>query len=372
MDFAFSETQTAVADLAKKIFEQRLTPAALKAVDADPAHFDRKTWRELATTGLLGTAIPETYGGSGQGLMELFALMQEAGAAVAPMPLWATLVLGALPILEFGNDEQKKRLLPRVATGEAFLTAALAEPDSDAPTRLATSARADGASWKLTGVKTCVPAASIAERILVPATTGAGKIGMFLVSPTATGVTLTPQITTTGEVQFRVVLDGATVEAADVLGETSGGAAILDWLIARATVALCAMELGVAERALRMTASYTTTREQFERPIATFQAVSQRAADAYVDVEAVRVATWQAAWQLSAGLAANEAVSTAKYFAAYSGHRVVFAAQHLHGGMGFDLEYPLHRYYLWSKQIELTLGSGSVHLAKLGHALAAE
>ncbi len=372
MDFAFSETQAAVADLAKKIFEQRLTPAALKAVDADPAHFDRKTWGELATTGLLGTAIPETYGGSGQGLMELFALMQEAGAAVAPMPLWATLVLGALPVLEFGNDEQRKRLLPRVAAGEAFLTAALAEPDNEDPTHLATTARADGASWKLTGVKTCVPAASIAERILVPASTGAGKIGMFLVSPTAAGVTLAPQITTTGEVQYRVTLDGATVAATDVLGETSGGAAILDWLIARATVALCAMELGVAERALRMTASYTTTREQFERPIATFQAVSQRAADAYVDVEAIRVATWQAAWQLSAGLVANEAVSTAKYFAASSGHRVVFAAQHLHGGMGFDLEYPLHRYYLWSKQIELTLGTGSVHLARLGHALAAE
>src|SRR5271170_5290965 len=124
MDFAFSETQTAVADLAKKIFEQRLTPAALKAIDADPAHFDRKTWGELATTGLLGTAIPESYGGSGQGLMELFALMQEAGAAVAPMPLWATLVLGALPVTEFGSDEQRARLLPRIVAGEAFLTTA--------------------------------------------------------------------------------------------------------------------------------------------------------------------------------------------------------------------------------------------------------
>jgi alkylation response protein AidB-like acyl-CoA dehydrogenase len=173
-------------------------------------------------------------------------------------------------------------------------------------------------------------------------------------------------------VQYRVTLDGAAVAANDVLGDSSRGAAILDWLVARATVALCAMELGVAERALRMTASYTATREQFERPIATFQAVSQRAADAYVDVEAIRVATWQAAWQLSAGLPALEAISTAKYFAAASGHRVVFAAQHLHGGMGFDLEYPLHRYYLWSKEIELTLGSASVHLAKLGKALAAE
>lgn len=119
-----------------------------------------------------------------------------------------------------------------------------------------------------------------------------------------------------------------------------------------------------------MTASYTTTRHQFERPIATFQAVSQRAADAYVDVEAIRVTTWQAAWRLEQDLPAAEAVSTAKLFAAEAGHRVVYAAQHLHGGMGFDVEYPLYRHYLRSKQIELTLGSASVHLARLGQALA--
>jgi alkylation response protein AidB-like acyl-CoA dehydrogenase len=131
------------------------------------------------------------------------------------------------------------------------------------------------------------------------------------------------------------------------------------------------MELGVAERALRMTAAYAATRQQFDRPIATFQAVSQRAADAYIDVESIRVTTWQAAWRLSSGLPADEAVSIAKYFAAEAGHRVVYAAQHLHAGMGFDLEYPLHRYYLWSKQIELTLGCASEHLALLGQLLAA-
>jgi alkylation response protein AidB-like acyl-CoA dehydrogenase len=130
------------------------------------------------------------------------------------------------------------------------------------------------------------------------------------------------------------------------------------------------MELGVAERALRMTAEYTTTRRQFDRPIATFQAVAQRAADAYIDVEAIRVATWHAAYRLSAGLPATEAVAIAKYFACEAGHRVVYAAQHLHGGIGFDLDYPLHRYYLWSKQIELTLGSAATHLARLGAELA--
>jgi alkylation response protein AidB-like acyl-CoA dehydrogenase len=130
------------------------------------------------------------------------------------------------------------------------------------------------------------------------------------------------------------------------------------------------MELGIAGRALKTTATYTSSRQQFERPIATFQAVAQRAADAFIDVESIRVTTWRAAWRLAEKLPAGEAVAIAKLFAAEAGHRVVYAAQHLHGGMGFDVEYPLYRYYLRSKQIELTLGSASVHLARLGRDLA--
>jgi alkylation response protein AidB-like acyl-CoA dehydrogenase len=133
---------------------------------------------------------------------------------------------------------------------------------------------------------------------------------------------------------------------------------------------LCALELGVTARALRMTAEYTTGRQQFDRPIATFQAVAQRAADAYIDVESIRLTTWQAAWQLSEGREAASAVALAKWAAADAGHRVVYAAQHLHGGIGFDKDYPLYRYYLWSKQLELSLGAASHQLVRLGEELA--
>jgi alkylation response protein AidB-like acyl-CoA dehydrogenase len=373
MDFAFTEAQEAVAQLARRIFQERFTPAALRAVESEPERFDRKTWGELASAGLLGTAIPEEHGGAGHGFLELCALLEEAGAAVVPLPLWAALVLGAAPVAQFGSAEQRARLLPGVAGGTTILTAALAEPDGDDPMRVSTGARAEGGSWKLYGTKTCVPAATLAERIVVPAATAPGAIGVFLVDPRAPGVRLARQVTTAGELQSLVALDGAVVGANDVLGDPSRGSEVLSWLVQRATVALCAMELGVAERALAMTASYTTTRQQFERPIATFQAVSQRAADAYVDVESMRVTTWQAAWRLAevgGRHTADEVVSIAKFFAAEAGHRVVYAAQHLHGGMGYDLEYPLHRYYVLSKQIELTLGSASAHIARLGRALA--
>jgi 3-oxocholest-4-en-26-oyl-CoA dehydrogenase beta subunit len=372
MDFSYTEGQTAVSTLARRIFDERLGPAALKTVEAQVDRFDRATWGVLASSGLLGTAIPEPYGGSGQGPLEVCALLEEAGAAVAPLPLWETLVLGAMPIARSGRESLRARLLPRVVSGDAVLTAALAEPDGDEPMRVTTTARMNGGSWKLRGVKTCVPAAAVAERILVPARTGDRSLGLFLVAPGAPGVKLERQVTTTGEAQHRVVLEDVHVPEDEVLGDPSCGAELLEWLLPRATVALCAMELGVVARALKTTASYTTTRQQFERPIATFQAVAQRAADAYIDVEAIRVTTWEAAWRLSNGLPADEAVSTAKLFAAEAGHRVVFAAQHLHGGMGFDVEYPLYRYYLRSKLLELTLGCGSVHAERLGKLLASE
>jgi alkylation response protein AidB-like acyl-CoA dehydrogenase len=370
MDFSFTEAQAAVTDLAKKIFAERVTPASLKAVEADGSLFDRKLWADLAAAGLLATAVPESEGGSGHGMRELCALLVEAGAAVAPVPLWPVLVLGALPIAALGTEAQKRRWLPGVASGETLLTAALSEENALDATQPKTLAARAGTRWSLEGTKICVPLADLAARILVPARTSDGAVGVFLVDPRAPGVGLAREIATTGEPQFRVGLARVEIEDADVLVPPAAGSAALTSIVDRATLGLCALELGVAERALRMTAAYTSSRKQFDRPIATFQAVSQRAADAYIDVEAIRLTLWKAAYMMDAGLRATDAVATAKLWAAEAGHRVVYAAQHLHGGIGFDRDYPLHRHYLWSKQIELTLGPASVQLAKLGASLA--
>jgi alkylation response protein AidB-like acyl-CoA dehydrogenase len=373
MDFSFTEAQDAVVQVAKKLFTERLTPQALKAIDAREDRWSPELWAELGSSGLLGTAIAEEHGGSGHGLLELCALLEEAGAAVAPVPLWPTLVACALPIAQFGTDEQKARLLPGVASGKLVLTASLGEVRHEDPFAVETRARRDGDRWLLTGVRSCVQAAHVAERVLVPARTDGGETGLFLLDPRAAGVALEKQIGTTGETLSRLTLEGAVVAASDVLVAPSArGREALEWTIERATVGLCALELGVAGRALRMTAQYTTGRHQFDRPIATFQAVSQRAGDMYVDVETIRLTTWQAAWQLSEGRRASEAVAVAKYWACDAGHRVVYGAQHLHAGIGFDLDYPLHRYYVWSKHLELTLGAGTQQLVRLGSLIAHE
>src|SRR5579883_1170621 len=237
MDFSFTETMTAVADLARKIFADRVTPATLKAAEAEPDRFMKKVWRDLAGSGLLGVAIPESEGGAGHGFLELCALLEQAGAAVAPLPLWPTLVLGALPLAQFGTPEQKKRFLPRVASGDTVLTAALLEPTSDDPTRPETKARATGSAWSLTGTKTCVPAAHLAERVLVPARTDDGAVGVFLVDPRAEGVKVERQITTTGDPLGVLTLWGTQVAADDVLCEPTRGSSLLQWLVPRATAA---------------------------------------------------------------------------------------------------------------------------------------
>jgi alkylation response protein AidB-like acyl-CoA dehydrogenase len=371
MDFSFTEAAAAVSELARKIFGERVTPASLRAAEADPAWFDRKLWADLAAAGLLGTSIPEAYGGSGHGLGELCALLVEAGARVAPVPLWPVLALGALPVAAHGTSAQRERWLPGVASGDVLLTAALAEENALDPLRPETRTARDGNGFTLEGRKICVPAAHLASRVLVPARSDDGAVGIFLVDPTAHGVAFERQTATTGEPQFHLTLGSARVDRDDVLVLPGArGHEALAWMVERATVALCALELGVAEQALQMTATYTSNRKQFDRPVATFQAVSQRAADAYIDVEAMRLTLWKAAFELDAGIPASQAVAVAKIWAAEAGHHVVYAAQHLHGGIGFDREYPLHRHYLWSKQIELTLGAASVHLARLGAAMA--
>jgi alkylation response protein AidB-like acyl-CoA dehydrogenase len=216
----------------------------------------------------------------------------------------------------------------------------------------------------------CVPAAHLAERILVSARAAEGGVGLFLLDPSGRGVERERQETTDGEPQFCLSLSGATVAADDTLADPATGRSQLDWIVDRAQAGLCAMQVGVVERALRMTAEYTSTREQFGKPIAKFQAVAQRAADAYIDVAAIRWTTWQAVWRLAAGLPATQETAIAKFWAGDGGHRVVVAAQHLHGGIGLDLDYPLYRSYVWSKQIELTLGPATQHLVRLGNEMA--
>jgi alkylation response protein AidB-like acyl-CoA dehydrogenase len=366
MDFTFTEEQETIGKVARQLFEHRATPERLTELEAGDVRYDAALWSELATADLLGIALPEDVGGTGHGFLELALLLAEVGAAVAPVPLYATLLLGADTIARYGDERQRQRYLPDVVTGERLLTAGLSEPGRSDPTAPATTARRDGNRWRLDGTKELVPAAQLAHTLLIPATIDDSDVGVFLVDVNADGVEIRAVDTTDGEPHADVFLQGATVSNEDQIG--GDGRETVDSIHTRALVGLCAVQLGVTERALRMAAAYTTEREQFGRPIGSFQAVQQRMADAFIDVEAIRWTTWQAAWLLGQGGQATREASIAKFWAAEAGSRVVGTAQQVHGGIGIDTTYPLFRYFLWAKHNELTLGSATQQLARLGAA----
>ena len=380
MDFDLTDEQQATIDVAAKLLGDKATPEAIRAVEhADDLRFDRTLWAAMADAGLLGIAVPAEHGGAGLGLLELCLVLEEVGRRAAPVPALAALALGALPVARWGTPGQQAALLPGVVAGTTVLTAALAEPLGD-PARPTTSARRDGDgdgegdehAWVLDGERTNVSAGLVADTIVVPASTPDGDVGLFLVPATAAGVERRRQDTTTGTPEALVTLDGVRVGADAVLGPVDAGGTALRWLLEHATVAMCAVVAGLTAEAVRITGEYTTGRQQFGRPIATFQAVGHRAADAYVDAHAVRLTMLQAAWRLDAGMPASREVAVAKYWAAAGGQRVVHAASHLHGGVGVDRDYPLHRYFLLAKQMELSLGGASRQLLRLGGILAAE
>jgi alkylation response protein AidB-like acyl-CoA dehydrogenase len=366
VDFALTDEQTAVRDLAAEVLGDHCTPEALRAAEGgDSPGFDRALWATLAEAGLLGVCVPEEHGGLGLGLVELALLLEEAGRTAAPVPLLGGLALGALTVVRHGSAAQQAALLPAVARGELLLTAALVEPLGDelAPT---TTARQDGGGWVLDGTKTCVPAGLFADRVVVSAATPSGA-GLFLVDRAAAGVRLERQDTIAWTPEALLVLDGVPGEP---LG-TLDGSSVSD-AVQVGQAAVCAVLSGAADAATRLTGVYTTTREQFGKPIAMFQAVGQRAADCYIDSRTIRLTMLQAVWRLAHGLPADKEVAVAKYYASDAGQRVVRAAAHLHGGMGVSREYPLHRYYVLVKQLELTLGGGTRSLVRLGRLLADE
>ncbi|MGO9456520.1 MAG: acyl-CoA dehydrogenase family protein [Acidimicrobiales bacterium] len=383
MDFTHDEAHQAARDLADQIFTERSTNERLKAVEAaagPEGPFDRELWEELAKAGLLGIGLPEDFGGAGLDFLAVCLVVEAAGRTAAHVPLVETFAYAAPAIERFGTDAQRARWLPRLSSGEVVATTALAElvgdvvlPGGDAP---ATTASRTVGGWRLEGTKACVPAGLVAGLVLVPATVVSsdgepGGLGVFLVETSAKGLSWSRQ---DGAALPEALVELSGVEVSDdaLLGADAGGAAVVAFVTDRATAALCVQEAGACATALSLTAEYAKTREQFGKPIATFQAVGQRAADAYVDAEAVRLTAWQAVWRLSEGLPAASELAVAKFWAAEGGQRVVHAAAHIHGGVGVDRDYPLHRFFLLTEQIEFTLGGARQSLARLGAVLAAD
>lgn len=366
MDFTFTPEQDEAAALTASILTDRATPERLKQVEKAGDRFDRDLWREFGSAGLLSLHLPEVDGGAGLGLIELARVLVEVGRHVAPLPL-ATHGPASRLVAEVGSPQQRAHLLADAADGRRLLTVALAEPLDHLPSCPGVTAAPTADGWVLNGTKTIVRAGMAADTFLVTATAADG-VGVFAVDAEAAGMQRHAQTTSDGDVVAMVELRDVRLEAEALLGSADGDAA--HRLGQLATVAAAAEQLGVVEGAVHLTASYAKQREQFGRPIGTFQAVSQRLADGYIDAQFQALTLWQAVWRLEEGLDADVAVASAKLWAADAGHHVAHTTVHVHGGVGIDLDGEAHRYFTAAKRFEFSFGSATEQALTIGRALA--
>ncbi|WTW96067.1 acyl-CoA/acyl-ACP dehydrogenase [Streptomycetaceae bacterium NBC_01309] len=362
MDFNLTEDQQALAGLAGDIFEARSTHDRMKQLKAAGLEFDADLWRDVVEAGLMGAVIDEKHDGGGLGVVGLALLLEQQGRFTAQVPLLDTLAYGVLPLLRFGSAERIEAELPGLLDGSRIVAGAIAEVGAGLPGKPKVTARQDGDAYVLDGVKRTVPWAQVAHTVLVTANAG-GRTAVFAVDTAADGVAVEAAPTTAPWASGHVTLTGARGVP---VGEVAEGEDVAAWIVDRARVALAAVQVGVCAQALTRTVEYVTTREQFGKPLSTKQGVMMRAAEAYMDTEAIRVTTLEAAWRMDQGEAATEQALVARWWASEGGKRAVHACQHLHGGMGSDIDHPIHRHFLWGRQIDVTLGSGIQQLAALG------
>ncbi|WP_330297352.1 acyl-CoA dehydrogenase family protein [Streptomyces sp. NBC_00503] len=344
MDFHPTEEQAAAAGLAAQIFRDMATHDRLAATGTGS---DSELWKALTTAGLTG-AVEEV------GLLGLVLLLEEQGRTTAQTPYAATCVYGILALTRHGSPEQRARLLPALGSGEAVATGAF-------PNRGRITATQDG---RLTGTAPAVPWLRDATHVLVPDASGT----LWLVRTDASGVHTSAVETTAPWSAGSLTLADAEAERVGEPGTADAAEAYAD-VLAVARIAFAGLQAGVCAGSLARAVEYTSTREQFGRPLSTNQGVMLRAADAYMDTEAIRVTAYEAAWRVDEGLVAGEHALTAAWWASEAGKRVVHAGQHLHGGMGADLDHPVHRHFLWGRQLDAYLGCGSELLAELGAVL---
>ncbi|WP_406452455.1 acyl-CoA/acyl-ACP dehydrogenase [Streptomyces sp. NBC_00876] len=357
MDFTPSEEQAAAQGLAARIFGDLSTHDRLVAAGSGT---DAELWKELCAAGLIG-AVEET------GLLGLVLLLEEQGRATAQVPFAASCVYGLLAVAGYGTDEQRERLLPALRDGTAVATGALWA-------RATVHAEAGG---RLSGSVPLVPWLRDATHVLV----AAADRTLWIVRTGDPGVLTEPVETTAPWSAGRLVLSGASAErlgGAQVSGEASEevreetSEEVYEEMLAAARTAFAGLQAGVCAGSLARAVEHTGTREQFGRPLSTNQAVLLRAADAHMDTEAIRVTAYEAAWRHDEGLPYRAQALTAAWWASEAGRRVVHAGQHLHGGTGADLDHPVHRHFLWGRQLDAQLGCGSEVLQELGVLLTTE
>lgn len=323
-------------------------------------------WQQMAQLGWQGLILPEEYGGAGFDFVDLIVLLEEMGRVVLPGPFLSTAVYAAVTLLDAGTDEQKRRWLPGIASGRSLATVAHMEPNGrwDADGIEATATQ-DGGSYRIDGTKLFVPDGHVADLLIVaartPGSTRSDGVTLFCVERDAPGLSVTPlQSMDQTRRLAEVKLDGVVVDGGARLGELGAGWRTLERLSDRAKVALCAEMCGGAQRVLDMSVEYAKVREQFGKPIGSFQAIQHKCADMMVQVESAKSATYYAAWAVAGDVDdAPLAAAMAKAYCSDAYRVVAGEGIQIHGGIGFTWEHDMHIYFKRAKSSEVSFGDGA-------------
>ena len=358
MDFTLGEAEQAVGSAAAEVLEHARPPE-------EPGTPDRALWKELSRAGLLSLALPAFLGGDELGVMAVATALTEIGRRAASVPALATLALGVLPVVWWGDRDLQRALLDGVASGDTVLTAALREPSQVMPLVPATTASLADGPATVSGVKIGVPYGAAADWILVPASITAGGTGtaVMVVARSASGLSWQRTHSAAGEPEYTLRLDAAPVS--HVLGAGTGGRVVTD-IYQLAVAGACCLADGAVAGALSLTKAHVAGREQFGRPLATFQAVAEKIADVYIISRTLHLATLSACWRLDTGRGAAADLDVAAYWLADQAPAALRTCHHLHGGIGMDVSYPLHRYSSLVKDLARFVGGADHRLARLG------
>jgi len=371
MDLALSEEQEMLKKTAQGFLENKCSKALVREMERDEKGYSPELWHEMAELGWMGLVIPEKYGGMGMKFLDLAILIEEMGKFLVPGPFLPTVVYCGLPIAAYGSEEQKQEFLPRIAWGNIIMTLALIEPSADIEAKaIQTRAVADGSDYVLNGVKLFVPDAHVADYFLVVARTKDSEdsdegITLFLVDAKSAGMSCTVLNSIASDRQCEVVLENVRVPGTNILGELDRGWQIASKVLEQAAVAQCAVMVGGAQAVLDMTVAYAKERIQFDRPIASFQAVQHKFANMLVALEGSRYITYEAAWKLNENIPAALEVSMAKAWVSEAYQQICAEGHDIHGGVGYIVEHDMQLYFRRAKAAELAFGDGDIHRDKV-------
>jgi len=364
MKLTLTEEQEMIKKAARDFLSDKCPKTFVTQMEESDTGYSRELWQEMAELGWMGLAFPEKYGGGDMNFLDLAVLLEEMGRACLPGPFFSTVVLGGLPILDLGKEEQKQECLPKLINGEKILTLALTEPgyqNYDAAS-VTVEATPDNGNYIINGTKLFVPDAHIADYLLcVARTKPENGITIFLADAKNPRINCTILKTIAGDKLCEVVFDQMPVPKANILGQLDQGWSPVQKIIERAAVGKCCEMVGNIQRVLEMTVDYAKERKQFDRPIGSFQIIQHYCADMATDIDGARFSTYQAAWMLSEGLPCTKEVAIAKAWIGEASQRVVALAHQIHGAIGVTIEHDLHFYTRRAKAAELAFGDADFH-----------